>query len=353
MKRKRFYKNKNRNRKWTEAETGRPISFADKYDNEGAGENKFGRKPEKAFSAANLLKLDRRKRIALIAVCSIFLILIGFIGTDAYMIRHAAPLDRFNNQVKENKYDPMSEIELSFTADVVPSISLDGSVMLSSVINETQKSGHSAVVFDAKRKDGTVGYASLLNTVSSLGVMSSQGTKPVPSVKQLGENDILTVARLYTYLDNSVPSKSNDMAMKKGKKLYRDSEGNTYLNPESEIVYVYIRDIVSELYSYGINVFILDGCTVQGKDYFEELSAKLTKDVGEKIKFLEAEDVTLKGYDAESGDINSAGIKNDISKFPKLDENRIYVISTKLDENRYSSILTKENISTYVIEDIS
>ena len=44
MKKKRFYNNKKRNIKWTEKQTGRKISFADKYIEAGSGSDKFDAK---------------------------------------------------------------------------------------------------------------------------------------------------------------------------------------------------------------------------------------------------------------------------------------------------------------------
>lgn len=349
MKRKRFYKNKSRNQRWTEAEQGRPIDFAEKYA-EGESGNKFVKSDVSRSSVfAEKEKNKKRKLTALIAFCCVLLVIIGFIGADVFIIRHAQPLESFNSQVKESEYDAMSEITFSFIARNVPSISLDGSVMLSAVIDEAHKNGKTAVMFDAKRSDGTIGYASALSTVSTLNAKSSVGTKPAQSIKQLTENDLLPLARLYVYLDNYAPSRSSDMALKKGKKLYRDDDGNTYLNPESEVAYSYIKDLINEIHAYGVNVFILDGCTVGKTDYFETVTAKLNSDLGEDIRFLEAVNVTVKGYDAESGNINSDGVKKDISEFPKLKENQIYVIHSDLDESKYSSVLSKRKISTYVI----
>ena len=47
MKKKRFYNNKKRNIKWTEKQTGRKISFADKYIEAGSGSDKFDAKRPK------------------------------------------------------------------------------------------------------------------------------------------------------------------------------------------------------------------------------------------------------------------------------------------------------------------
>ncbi|MCR5207183.1 MAG: hypothetical protein K6C14_01740 [Eubacterium sp.] len=349
-KRRRFYNNKDRNRKWTETETGRPIDFAEKYENGDAGENKFVEASYVRSSAgAKSLQRNRRRLKAIITVCSVLLVIIGFIGADIHIYRSAKPFELFNSQVKKSEYDPLSELQLSFTGISVPSISLDGSVMLSAVADEAHKNGKTAVMFDAKRSDGTIGYQSAVSAVSTFGVLSSQGSQPALSFKQLNDGDLLPVARIFVYLDNSVPTKANEMALKKGKKLYRDGDGNTYLDPNSEITYAYIRDIVNELSSFGITVFVLDGCTVKDKDYFGELSKRLNQDIGNSIRLLEAVNVKIKGYDAESGNINSAGIKNDISKFPELNDNQIYIIESELKAQKYASALNRHGVNAYVV----
>lgn len=350
-KRKRFYNNKNRNQKWTEQEVGRPIDFAEKYAEGEGGGNKFvaaNNSRTSVFAAKE--KSRKRKLTAIIVLCCVAVILLGYLGADISMLRHEKPLENFNNQVTDSEYDAMSEINLKFTGKSVPAVSLDGSVMLSAVIDEAHKDGKTAVMFDAKRENGTIGYASVLASVKTFNAQSDYGKKPSQSIKQLSENDILPIARIYVYLDNYTPSRANDMALKKGKKLYRDGDKNTYLDPKSDVAYGYIKDIVNELHSYGITVFVLDGYTVKEKDYFNTVSKKLNADLGEDIKFLKAVNVRITGYDAESGDINGDGIRNDISKFPKLEENQIYIIKSGLKENRYSSILSKRKISTYIID---
>ena len=140
------------------------------------------------------------------------------------------------------------------------------------------------------------------------------------------------------------------MAFKQGKKVYTDENGATNLDPNSELVYGYIKEVVNELHDYGISFFILDGCKVGDKDYFGDISAKLQKEIGGRIRFFEAVEVKLTGIDAESGDVNSAGIKSAIEKFPKLNKNQVYIIDTDLKESKYSTILTQKKYNRYVVE---
>ena len=164
------------------------------------------------------------------------------------------------------------------------------------------------------------------------------------------ENDIIPVARVYTYLDNALPKLYDEAALKGKKKLFRDSDGNTYLDPESETAYSYIKDIINELSSMGITDIVLDGCTVNETDYFSKLTSRLNNDIEGELRFYKAVSAELKGFDAESEDINEAGIKNDISKFPKPGENSVLIIKTDLEEESYKAFLEEKGITAYITE---
>ncbi len=352
MKKRRFYDSKIRYRKDNDTNENAEAQADITVKSEREAEDEEIRK--KLFSKDSVSERRRRSQrkysTAVMVICSILLILTGFIGADVYMIRHASPLSRISEEAEKENDDVIGEIDLEFKGAVVPSISLDGSIMLSSVIEDMQKGSKTAVVFDAKRADGTIGYESTLSTVETLGLKSSQGVKPRESVSQLVENDLLPIARVYVYLDGTVPLKSSEMAFKQGKKVYTDENGATYLDPNSELVYGYIKEVVNELHDYGISFFILDGCKVGDKDYFGDISAKLQKEIGGRIRFFEAVEVKLTGIDAESGDVNSAGIKSGIEKFPKLNKNQVYIIDTDLKESKYSTILTQKKYNRYVVE---
>ena len=92
MKKKRFYNNKKRNSKWTEKETGRKISFADKYIDAGNGSDKFDfkRPKPKKKRAAKEKTAKLFKNIAIVIAC--FLIIsVGYSAMDLYIDRNAMP----------------------------------------------------------------------------------------------------------------------------------------------------------------------------------------------------------------------------------------------------------------------
>jgi hypothetical protein len=355
-KRKRFYNNKKRNQKWTEEEKGRKIDFADKYIEGGTSSDKFDSKRPKSSKNSAIKKAKKQKRIKnlIIAVICIALICVGYTGMDVYMTQKAGGYKQSIS--KQEEESGMRDVSLRFSSFKTDSISLDSSVMLSSVINDTAALGFTSIAFDAKRSDGTIGYASKLASVDTYNALSSPASKPQASVKALIANDLMPIAIISCYKDNVAPQYLKDAAIttKKGK-LYKDEEANTYLNPDSALAYAYIKDIVNELSSMGVSVFVLcdtelpEDISESYNDGFEPLAKRLYSDIGSNIKLLEAVEVSLKGKDEKDGKITNAAIKKEIGEFEKIDKNKTYLITSSIESKRLIEQLAKNNVSSYII----
>ena len=355
-KRKRFYNNKKRNQKWTEEEKGRKIDFADKYIEPQNASDKFdSKRPDKNNNSVKK-KAKRQKRLKnlLIAALCIAIICVGYTGMDVYMT------------VKERSYNPKSpsqssnsgmvEAELRFSSLKVDSISLDSSVMLSSVIDEIEEQGYTSITFDAKRSDGTIGYASSLASVETFSALSAPSSKLKASVKELTANDILTIARVSCYKDNIAPNFLPSAAVTNDKgKLYKDEASNTYLNPKSETAYNYIKDIIQELASMGVRVFVLNDTELPediAKDFgggFDALSKRLYNDIDEDIKLLEEVDVEISGKDKETGKVTKTALKNEIKALEKLDKSKVYCIFSEADKKQLTAQLERSSLTSFII----
>ena len=345
MKKKRFYNDKKRNQKWTEEEKGRKIDFADKYIEGGASDKYDYKRPkQKGNSPDSHTRGEVILRRLIIFVCCVVLISVGYTGMDVYITRHAEPAKNIGKSTTEQ--GSLSDMQVNFYAKLTDGISLDSSVMLSAVMNGAQSSGYSAVAFDAKRENGTIGYASSLASVDTFSAVSSPASKPEQSIKAMLANDILPVVRISCWRDNVVPEQANGAAVMNGKKPYRDSDGNTYLNPDSEFAYNYIKDIITELNSYGVTVFILDNCDLPDDiskkygDGYDALAKKLYRDIDANVKLLEAVNVHISAKNA----------KEKISKLKKPDSNQAYVIKTTLDDEKIIKALQKQEVTAFVID---
>ncbi|MGN1421606.1 MAG: putative glycoside hydrolase [Eubacterium sp.] len=294
MRKKRFYNNKKRNTKWTEPVKGRKIDFADKYIDAGTGSDKFDskrpKKKKKKITAEKTGKLFKNLIAVLLCFC---VVSVGYTIMDLYMERNAMPENQNNSQAESN----IGNLSLNIKSRVVPSLSLDGGVMLDAVIADTQNQGYSSVTFDLKRNDGTIGYESKLATIDAYGAISSASTDLEGSVAKLLESDLLPIARISCYKDNIAPVADLTAAVTSGASLYKDSEGNTYLNPDSQTTYNYIKGIIEEAKGMGITVFVLDNTELPRdvssnyKDGFANLTKQLYADFGDEIKLLMAVDI--------------------------------------------------------------
>ena len=373
MRKKRFYNNKKRNTKWTEPEKGRKIDFADKYIDAGTGSDKFDskrpKKRKKRFTAEKTGKFFKNAIVVLLCFC---VVSAGYTIMDLYMERNAMPENNSNSQVESN----IGSLSLNIKSRVVPSLSLDGGVMLDAVISDTQNQGYSSVTFDLKRNDGTIGYESKLATIDAYGAISSASTELEGSVARLLESDLLPIARISCYRDNIAPVADLTAAVTNGASLYKDADGNTYLNPDSQTTYNYIKGIIEEAKGMGITVFVLDNTELPEdigsnyKDGFAGLTKKLYADLGEEIKLLMAVDVDAvcdvvnNAVPDEDSEENAVALPEGDTEYVQSDEefekdlsqkiqrnagtNAVYYITTNREDD-LKSYLNGKDTANYII----
>lgn len=373
MRKKRFYNNKKRNTKWTEPEKGRKIDFADKYIDAGTGSDKFDskrpKKRKKRFTAEKTGKFFKNAIVVLLCFC---VVSAGYTIMDLYMERNAMPENNSNSQVESN----IGSLSLNIKSRVVPSLSLDGGVMLDAVISDTQNQGYSSVTFDLKRNDGTIGYESKLATIDAYGAISSASTDLEGSVARLLESDLLPIARISCYRDNIAPVADLTAAVTNGASLYKDADGNTYLNPDSQTTYNYIKGIIEEAKGMGITVFVLDNTELPEdigsnyKDGFAGLTKKLYADLGEEIKLLMAVDVDAvcdvvnNAVPDEDSEENAEALPEGDTEYVQSDEefekdlsqkiqrnagtNAVYYITTNREDD-LKSYLNGKDTANYII----
>lgn len=290
----------------------------------------------------------------IVAVLLAFVIVgVGYTGMDIYLTRHAKPAeDLIKSKTAQGSF---SEISLDFSSMMVESVSFDNSTMLSAVIANSQTAFCNSVCFNAKRDDGSIGYQSGLATIDTFSMVSNGGSDTKGSIQKLIDNDILPVARICCYKDNSLPLKDKSLAVKDGNKIYTDKNGNTYLNPNNETVYGYISDIVRELYTFGVKVFVFydydlpEEISSLYNDGFDSLSTRLSKELNNDVKIMKEVDVSIKGVDAETGKIKNSAISKEIKKLDKLENNQVFYISTSIDDARVSDQLVSNSVGRFII----
>lgn len=375
MKKKRFYKNVKRNLKWTEEEKGYPIDFADKYlSDEGVYTDKFDYMRPKVKKKRKHKARARTflKRAGITLLC-LLIIGVGYTAMDVFMMRNGMPV-RYSD-IEPDTQSSINEMKLDLQCAFEESISMDGSVILDSVITELTQGAYNSVMFDIKRVDGTIGYQSALATVDTYSAVSLAASDLKTSAQKLNEQDILAVGRVYCYLDNLVPARDRSAALLDSNGLpYTDSQGNTYLNPNSETVYKYIKDIIAEAADMGVTVFVLEGTDIPesaGEGYadgFETLAARLYEDIGTDIKLLEAvhinaddalrssvQEETTAGEEAQEKEEETAQAAENITAAvaelfsEELSTDRVYYVTTSLDIGEVKTILEESGIESFIL----
>lgn len=301
MKKKRFYDNKGRGEKWTEQPTGRKIYFADKYvaGNETSTQTDKSKKTKKPFFTKDRAEKTLR---SFIIICGCLIIVgFGYTVMDIHLERNAMPYDNAGNDDAAG----IGSIDINVTGAVCEPISLDGGVMLSAVIDDLSSGGYTSVAFDIKRSDGTIGYRSDLAAVDLYGAISSPSEDLTGSAKLLKDNDILPIGIISCYKDNVVPDKDLTLAYMKGTSVYKDAAGNTYLNPQADGTYSYIKGIIEEAMNSGISVFVLDNFTIPNSEYsaqsgYDELASRLYRDFGSDLRLFRSIGVSISSENAQA-----------------------------------------------------
>ena len=67
----------------------------------------------------------------------------------------------------------------------------------------------------------------------SSGAISSPAAQLEKSVAKLNQADIIPIGRISCYKDNIVALSDLDSAIKSGKSVYKDANGNAYLDPNN------------------------------------------------------------------------------------------------------------------------
>ena len=118
------------------------------------------------------------------------------------------------------------------------------------LIEETELN---AVVIDVKSDEGMVLYQTDLKDVQFSGANSSIMIKDIDAVlKHLNEKGIYTIARIVTFKDNKAASKFPNLAVKTANgTVWRDRNGQGWLNPYNQEAWDYVLDIAEEAAAKG------------------------------------------------------------------------------------------------------
>lgn len=209
-----------------------------------------------------------------------------------------------------------------FRALYMPYEKLGDTFYIRSFIKKIERKDCNGVVIDFKTENGKLCYSSLnLHAINAkCAIFDNNTVREALSIFR--KENITVAARIFCFLDNTIPSQSPSLAIK-----YMDTdvnwidaamggEGKTWLNPCSKAAQDYLIDIIRELHDFDINGFILekchypdggntDGATYPGVKSFKNKNAALTSFISSVKKILSEDDdflvITKNADDALSG----------------------------------------------------
>lgn len=248
-----------------------PVTYADQYiygenysDKYDYLRNKGKKDPEKKAAA-----LKNLKRAGVLLGC-IAVFCAGYFLMGVIMERNAIPEaisgEPPSAQTPGGELPDVNEVNLTLNAKYISSDYLDGGAMIDAVIREATDSGYNAVIFDLKRENGTLAYPSGLTAAATYSAVASPGVNVRESVQMLLENNIIPLARIYCFPDNTAAAADTGIAVTTANgAVWKDAGGNSWLNPYSDYAKEYLASVVLEVQELGITNIILDGLTFPGQ----------------------------------------------------------------------------------------
>ncbi len=200
------------------------------------------------------------------------LLIIVLLCTSFFLVRlsldisHKAPdTDASENITISPEEDTESLLASEgFRALYMPYEKLGDTSYIRSLIKKVRRYDCNSVIIDFKTEAGKLCYSSL-NNYAIKGKCAIYDNNTVREALNLFRKENITVAaRIFCFLDNTVPQTSPELAVK-----YMDTDvnwidtatdGKTWLNPCSKETLGYLLDIISELQAFNIKGFILENC---------------------------------------------------------------------------------------------
>lgn len=142
---------------------------------------------------------------------------------------------------------------------------LAGGTDLESFIASAKQNGINSIVVEIKNIDGYVRYASQLPDVQANSAILDPVLNIESSIKELKNNKIKVIAKMYCFRDAIASGNMSDMAvhyMNEGYNWLDNSAskgGRPWLNPYSSKAQNYLSDIAKEISELGFDAIILDG----------------------------------------------------------------------------------------------
>ena len=137
---------------------------------------------------------------------------------------------------------------------------LRGAITDGSAEAQVKAEGGSAVVFNMKADDGTLGYVSSLPQAIALNSSAAEAGLN-DAIKALTSGPLYTIARVSCFKDNKAPRNDNSLAIKTNSGYnWQDPEGRRWMNVSFPAAREYVIGVCKELAELGFDEILLTNC---------------------------------------------------------------------------------------------
>lgn len=262
-------------RKQKQQQLDNKIDFADKYIYGNNYSDKFDkfRQKDQPRKKVDKEKFKHLGFASLIAFCSVVAFCFGYFLISVNMERKAYVPQTSPTTIDDPQSPPsddaptINDSAVQLVSSPISSDYFDAGEMINAVVERAVNGQYNSVSFDMKRQSGSLAYNSKLVLAETFQAVSSPGLDVETSVKLLLENNIIPIATIYCFSDNTAPLKDSNVAVKKADgSVWTDKSGNAWLNPYSEVAVNYLVSVVKEISEMGIKNIVLEGVSFPSGD---------------------------------------------------------------------------------------
>lgn len=134
-----------------------------------------------------------------------------------------------------------------------------GTDSINKLINIAETTEINAMVIDVKDDHGKITYAMDCDLAKRIGAVTDTITNMDELVKALKARKIYLIARIVAFKDPCLAAKRTDLAIKnKDGSIYRDTNGDAWVNPYNKEVWNYLVDVASHAVGTGFDEIQFD-----------------------------------------------------------------------------------------------
>ncbi len=158
--------------------------------------------------------------------------------------------------------------------------------LLHSLIDLAEKTELNAMVIDVKDDQGRITYSMDSNMVKEIGAISNTIPNMEELINNLKEKNIYLIARIVAFKDPYLAEQKQELAIKNSDgSIYRDNNGEGWVNPYNTKVWDYLVEIASEAAKVGFDEIQFDyirfstGKGISDADFGEEAKDKSKEEI--------------------------------------------------------------------------